>query len=173
MIFQIKHDLHHQNQKCNLPDESEYEDPKLEENNSHPVDSHLNSIQLHNSYSKEINTEMEQLKHEDSNSAHSLLVDEQLNNSVSNSISDKQVYTMNMENSESLVYLSSNKDCLYCNICGKSYEQKSKFEMHCETHFCTVCLAVFTNVDVLNSHRKEAHAACVEDPKVILIENRL
>ncbi|KAJ8929269.1 hypothetical protein NQ314_018062 [Rhamnusium bicolor] len=176
MLFQIKHDLHQQNQKYNLPDKSEYEDPKLEDNNSHSVDSHLNNIQLHNSYSKEINPEMEQLKHEDSNSAHSLLVDEQLNNvSVSNSISDKQVYTLNIENSESLVYLNSNKDWFYCNICGKSYEQKSEFEVHYETHFykCTICLAVFTNVDVLNSHRKEAHGACVDDPKVILIETSL
>ncbi|KAJ8929272.1 hypothetical protein NQ314_018065 [Rhamnusium bicolor] len=75
MLFQITHDLRQQNLKYNLPDKSEYEDPKLGDNNSHLVDSHLNNIQLHNSYSKEIKIEMEQLEHEDSNSAHSQSLD--------------------------------------------------------------------------------------------------
>ncbi|KAJ8956017.1 hypothetical protein NQ318_006293 [Aromia moschata] len=157
--------------RCQNIHNMDYEDIKLEES-SLSVDSQLSNVHLQNNFNKEdINYEVDNSnsKFDDSNSNNSLLVDEQLNNvSGPNSLpEDKQIYNLNMEHNPSLAYLS--KDCFYCNICGKSYEQKSEFEEHYETHFykCKICLAVFTNMDVLNSHRKEAHGTCVNDIKTV------
>lgn len=157
-------------QGCNSISTVEYNETKLD-NSSLTVDSHLSSIPLTSSYNEEKSNKMENFKHEDSSSGHSLLVDEQLNNiNISNSLADKQVYSLNLENNESLVHLNSGvpKEWFYCNICGKFCEEKADFEVHYETHFykCSICFAVFTNLDVLKSHRKEAHGACSDDPKV-------
>nr|XP_023020248.1 zinc finger protein 260-like [Leptinotarsa decemlineata] len=108
---------------------------------------------------------MEHYKHEDSNSRHSLPVEEQLNDITSqNSVEDKQVYNFN-DNSDPMLILHNNKDWYYCNICGKSYDQKVQFDSHYGSHFynCPGCSTVFTNQEVLNSHRR----MCIEDPKFL------
>ncbi|KAG5898397.1 hypothetical protein JTB14_030375 [Gonioctena quinquepunctata] len=106
-----------------------------------------------------VETNMENYKHEDSNSRHSLHVDDI---SSQNSIEDKQVYNF-AETNDSLMILP--KDWYYCNICGKSYEQKGQFDAHYGSHFykCPGCLAVFTNTDHLNAHRR----VCIEDPELL------
>lgn len=51
------------------------------------------------------------------------------------------------------------KDWLYCNMCGKTFVLKEYFDLHYEDHFskCNTCLAVFTNKEALNQHRREIH----------------
>lgn len=58
---------------------------------------------------------------------------------------------------------------LHCNMCGRSFNEKIEFQMHYEQHFnkCAICLAVFTNRDALNEHRKEMHGSSVEEIKPI------
>lgn len=58
---------------------------------------------------------------------------------------------------------------LHCNMCGRSFSEKIEFQMHYEQHFnkCAICLAVFTNREALNEHRKEMHGSSVEEIKPI------
>lgn len=62
---------------------------------------------------------------------------------------------------------SSEVDLLHCNMCGKSFKEKMDFQAHYEEHFnkCSLCLAVFTNKDALNAHRKEIHKSNIEEVK--------
>nr|CAI5826051.1 unnamed protein product [Callosobruchus analis] len=98
---------------------------------------------------------MDSFKHEDSNSGHSLKIDQ---NQISDA--DRIIYSLNVENENSVS--DAQKQWYYCNLCCKSYEQRCEFEEHYEKHFhkCELCMALFTSLDVLNSHRKEAHGSC-------------
>lgn len=53
------------------------------------------------------------------------------------------------------------KEYFYCNMCGNTFETKQEFDLHYDQHFnkCIECLAVFTNQDALNSHKKEVHGS--------------
>ncbi|KAJ8924726.1 hypothetical protein NQ315_000878 [Exocentrus adspersus] len=144
------------------------EGPELD-NGPLSVDNQLNNIPLTNNYASE-QSNGEIFNQEDSSSGHSLLIDEQLQDmNITNSLTEKHVYDINVENGDTLVHLNndSSKAWFYCNICGKFYEHKADFEIHYENHFfkCSVCLSVFANMDVLKSHRKEAHGTCADDPK--------
>lgn len=57
------------------------------------------------------------------------------------------------------------KEWFYCNMCGNTFENKPEFDMHYDQHFnkCIECLAVFTNQDALNSHKKEVHGSRPEN----------
>lgn len=56
----------------------------------------------------------------------------------------------------------------YCNLCGKSFNDKSLFQDHYEQHInkCSLCLVVLTSRDALAAHRKEVHGSSLEDTKV-------
>ncbi|RZB38946.1 zinc finger protein 260 [Asbolus verrucosus] len=145
--FRLQHELH-----VNMADENAVDEISLAsslnnsvvhremgENMQHRDDSsyHLHDEKEHSlDYHDEMKIESPKL--EDSNSNHSLLIDEQLNR-VSDS--NKQVYMVQAND-----------------ICGEVYKESS-FEVHYETQFhkCNVCFAVFPNIEVLNTHRKEAH----------------
>ncbi|CAG9821543.1 unnamed protein product [Phaedon cochleariae] len=125
------------------------------------------------------NNTIDAYKHEDSNSGHSLHVDDHISNiSPHDSVEAEKIYSLDSDsrqfydldssNSESLLILSSNKNWFYCNMCGKSYEDKTMFEAHYNIHFhkCSLCLAVFTSEDVFLEHR----TVCVEDSKLLNTE---
>lgn len=65
----------------------------------------------------------------------------------------------------------TNDKYFYCNLCGKSYEDKLQFQDHYEHHFnkCTLCLAVFTNKESLNAHRKEVHGSSLDNLQVCIV----
>ncbi|KAJ8973764.1 hypothetical protein NQ317_017566 [Molorchus minor] len=154
-----------ENRQVSRSSNIDYEDVKLEDS-SLSVDSQLSNVHLQNNYENEkAEYNIDNPPYEDSNSDNSLLVSEHLKDV--NVPNDKQVFDLNIENHSSIAYV--NKDCFYCNICGKSCQEKSEFEDHYATHFykCKICWAVFTNMDVLNSHRKQAHGASVDDPKPV------
>lgn len=79
---------------------------------------------------------------------------------------------MPCENSNTSMGMSANSsndgEWCSCNMCGKSFNEKLEFQIHYEQHFnkCTLCLAVFTNRDALNAHRKEMHGSSGEEEKV-------
>ncbi|GLV45931.1 Meiotic central spindle [Carabus blaptoides fortunei] len=47
----------------------------------------------------------------------------------------------------------------YCNVCGKTVNDRDEYLNHYEEHVnkCLLCQAVFTNVEALKNHRKEVH----------------
>lgn len=89
------------------------------------------------------------LKHEDSNSESRLLIDDRLSD-VNNSTSFMLDIDKSFDNGV------ENPDWYFCNICGKTIEQKEEFEEHFAKHFfkCEFCFAVFNNEATLNEHRK-------------------
>ncbi|CAH1980623.1 unnamed protein product [Acanthoscelides obtectus] len=101
-------------------------------------------------------------KHEDSNSGHSFKIEQ---NQISDA--DKIIYNMKVDNDNSVSNIQ--KQWYYCNLCCKSYEQRCAFEDHYEKHFhkCELCMALFTSLDVLNTHRKEAHGSCNTEQKEV------
>lgn len=89
------------------------------------------------------------LKVEETNSENRLLIDDQFRDA-------KQVYILQQSNNTDKYF--------YCNLCGKSYDNKIEFDDHYEQHFnkCSLCLAIFTNSDSLNAHRKEVHGSSAD-----------
>ncbi|KAK4873098.1 hypothetical protein RN001_015127 [Aquatica leii] len=74
------------------------------------------------------------------------------------------------ENGSSVSGMKSKDDeWFHCNMCGRSFKDKNEFQTHYEDHFnkCAACLAVFTNREALNEHRKEMHRSTVEETKPI------
>ncbi|KAF5281583.1 hypothetical protein FQR65_LT14626 [Abscondita terminalis] len=64
---------------------------------------------------------------------------------------------------------SRDDEWFHCNMCGRSFKDKVEFQTHYEDHFnkCAACLAVFTNREALNEHRKEMHGSTLEETKPI------
>lgn len=91
------------------------------------------------------------IKHEDSNSANCLLIDEEKTQIFQNTVD------------------SANFGVEECRICGKTFNRR-EFQQHYEQHFikCIVCLAVFPHKTALDDHSKEVHGATPEKIKVCL-----
>lgn len=108
---------------------------------------HEKVLQTHLVDQDETKTEM--LKHEDSNSENRLLIDDRLSD-VHNTSSFMLDIDKSFENGV------ENQDWYFCNMCGKTIEQKEEFEEHFAKHFfkCEFCYAVFNNETTLNEHRK-------------------
>lgn len=98
-------------------------------------------------------------KHEDINEESNLVID-----NVGNSNGQPNFLLLN---EKMIVGDNGEGHWVYCNLCGKTFEQKVEFDAHYEQHFhkCSVCLAVFTNSDALNQHQK-VHETATDESKV-------
>lgn len=121
-------------------------------------------------------------KPEQNDSQSQLLIDDQINDQIEDHIND-QIEDDSSEDPHDLYMqdilpadgYTPNGLWLHCNMCGKSFAEKANFQLHYEEHFnkCTLCLAVFTNRDALNAHRKEMHGSSIEDTKVSTLKTKM